>query len=163
MLGHSSINTAQFYVNLVAQDIQDALDKAMESGSPMQPPPPSLADGAAQHSLNRTNRLQAAFKAKRAAQAHSTDSTKATKDIGVSVLQELEVEVESPSEVDATAVFLALHASLTRERQEDLEKLRNVGKCDTSLRSRAQGVRSRGRRSGTEIPTLSTLNLDFRF
>lgn len=47
VLGHSSILTAQYYVDLVAKDIEEALDKAMESGRSMQPPPPGLADGAA--------------------------------------------------------------------------------------------------------------------
>jgi integrase len=119
VLGHRSITTAQYYVDLVAKDIEIALDKAMESGCAMAPPPPGLADAAAQHSLNRTNRLQAAVQAKRAAKAGLTDSTTAVAAPAATATQDGGYAAEASTENDATAVFLALHTSLTREKPSD--------------------------------------------
>ena len=48
VLGHSSIQTAQFYVDLVGQDMQVALDRASANGVVMQLPPPGHGDGVQQ-------------------------------------------------------------------------------------------------------------------
>ena len=61
VLGHSSIQTAQFYVDLVGQDMQFALDRASANGVVMQLPAPGHNDGVQQLKMNRQEKVQHAL------------------------------------------------------------------------------------------------------
>lgn len=61
VLGHSNIQTAQFYVDLVGLDLEAALDRAsVENCAVFQLPPPTQGSAASQLKLNRTERLRQA-------------------------------------------------------------------------------------------------------
>lgn len=66
VLGHSSIATAQYYVDLVDDDVGEALDAAMARSAPLSLPPPGLPDAKAQQTQNAVRRLQRAVAQKRA-------------------------------------------------------------------------------------------------
>ncbi|WP_293605756.1 hypothetical protein [Polaromonas sp. UBA4122] len=61
VLGHSNIQTAQFYVDLVGQDMQVALDRASANGVILQLPPQGHCDGAQQLKMNRQEKVQHAL------------------------------------------------------------------------------------------------------
>lgn len=56
-LGHSTIGTAQFYVDLVGEDQINALDKAMAQGGVIQLPPSSPESAQSQRNQKRAQRL----------------------------------------------------------------------------------------------------------
>lgn len=56
-LGHSTIATAQFYVDLVGEDQINALDKAMAQGGVVQLPPSSPQSAQSQRNQKRAQRL----------------------------------------------------------------------------------------------------------
>lgn len=58
VLGHSSIQTAQFYVDLVAADMEDALDSASANGGVIKLPPAPPADPKAHMRVKRADRLK---------------------------------------------------------------------------------------------------------
>jgi len=58
VLGHSSIQTAQFYVDLVAADMEEALDKASARGGVLKLPPSPPADPKAHMRVKRVERLR---------------------------------------------------------------------------------------------------------
>lgn len=80
VLGHSSIQTAQFYVDLVGQDMQVALDRASANGVVMQLPPPSHGDGVQQLKMNRQEKVQHALAARLKKLGKTAPEAKATPD-----------------------------------------------------------------------------------
>lgn len=80
VLGHSSIQTAQFYVDLVGQDMQVALDRASANGVVMQLPPPGHGDGVQQLKMNRQEKVQHALAARLKKLGKTVPDVKATPD-----------------------------------------------------------------------------------
>ena len=60
VLGHKNIQTAQFYIDLVGLDMEQALDQASVKGGVFQLPPVALASASQQLNQNRTERLRQA-------------------------------------------------------------------------------------------------------
>ena len=80
VLGHSSIQTAQFYVDLVGQDMQVTLDRASANGVVMQLPPPSHGDGVQQLKMNRQEKVRHALATRLKKLGKTVLETKATPD-----------------------------------------------------------------------------------
>lgn len=64
MLGHKTLYMAQVYVNLVQQDVLDAMDASAPTVPVIQVPPPAQASAEALLKGKRSERLVAAVKAK---------------------------------------------------------------------------------------------------
>lgn len=60
VLGHTNIQTAQFYVDLVGLDMEQALDQASVKGGVFQLPPVALGSASQQLNKNRSERLRQA-------------------------------------------------------------------------------------------------------
>ena len=111
VLGHSSIATAQYYVDLVNDDVGEALDAAMARSAPLSLPPPGLPDAKAQQTQNAVRRLQNAVAQKRAGGAEEGGEER---NIFPELAQGMEVPPLASTPVvraqDATELFLTAQA-----------------------------------------------------
>ena len=112
VLEHSSIQTAQFYVDLVGQDMQVALDRASANGVVMQLPPSGHGDGVQQLKMNRQEKVQHAL-------------TMRLKKLGKTVL-EAKVTPDAPADPSLLTPESALVATAGR-LEETLQSLRTDG------------------------------------
>lgn len=110
VLGHSTITTAQRYVDLVGDDVGRALDEAMEKCALLQLPPPGLPDAKAQQALNSVRRLQAAVAQSRAGRSLGSVAEPGVTPPLAPLEQPLPPAASPAGGTDATEIFLSLHA-----------------------------------------------------
>jgi integrase len=115
VLGHSTIVTAQRYVDLVGNDVGRALDEAMENCAPLQLPPRSLPDAKAQQALNSVRRLQKAVAQSREARISASHNVPADEALAMSEAHSFVEVGATADERDATAIFLSVHGVPTLE------------------------------------------------
>lgn len=107
VLGHSSIATAQYYVDLVNDDVGDALDAAMARSAPVTLPPPGLPDAKAQQTQNAVRRLQRAVAQKRAGAAEEDGGQmKASPEMALQIEVPPSTSTPVAHAPDATDIFL---------------------------------------------------------
>lgn len=128
MLGHSTITTAQRYVDLVGDDVGRALDEAMEKCALLQLPPPGLPDAKAQQALNSVRRLQAAVAQSRAGRSLGSVAEPGVTPPLAPLEQPLPPAASPAGGTDATEIFLSLHAmpSSAGVPREDKASFSNV-------------------------------------
>jgi site-specific recombinase XerD len=114
VLGHSNIQTAQFYVDLVGQDMQVALDRASANGVILQLPPQGHGDGAQQLKMNRQEKVQHALaeRLKKLGKVATKDSRK-----------------QSPATPESALLAItASQAGALQSEPDDMEKTRVRGR-----------------------------------